>query len=674
LKTLEPTLNPDKSKVLLPFLSSELLNILPVLKNDSLFEENSDRELRQQLVQLIQGTLPSSNYSTANSTATLSTIASTHMDSHHPADSIATSNLADRITPGLDSAMSIIHLLSEIGPSCTRSEAAFRDTLNEFRRSSYGGLDETYMARLLYFFSSKGQGNSVSDTTAGLSSSLLGSLLPRRYDDGNVGGQQGWNLSVVQQVIQQDYQSSLDWSAVARLWDFHDFVIRDAEQFRTLLELYRSGSQRHPPCSILTTRWQYSSAQCSLLEALISIPASLYSFDLNEEELEDVATAGSESQTFHSIPSPKFWASSSTLKCLLHLSEIPSLSRRIRDIFIKGLLSCPEVILCSMIRLSLSQASDVSANNVGKQMKGECMRELIPLFFKPNSGHRVQHGASACRRVWDISPNTFIAACIEGWRSTAKDSHNARLSSIVHIISLVRLLPPPAPETALKALLEGQDPEFSIALYFVLADKANYQLKSWLTERISSLGFKFIVALITYVAKFYQSAAPRSSGTIETSPLISLENISISLQVLLTMDAAILSKPMPSANGENSMTLGESVKSLTEACFQVHPSLRAVLTQALSNPVNSDQQQASASGVDDEIEEKANSYFQKIYTSEQSIGEVVEMLKKFKTSSDTKENEIFACMIRNLFDEYRFFSKYPEKDSFWHPYKRAISK
>jgi hypothetical protein len=47
---------------------------------------------------------------------------------------------------------------------------------------------------------------------------------------------------------------------------------------------------------------------------------------------------------------------------------------------------------------------------------------------------------------------------------------------------------------------------------------------------------------------------------------------------------------------------------------------------------------------------------EKIYTSEQSIGEVVEMLKRFKTSGNIRENEIFACMVHNLFDEYRFFS------------------
>ena len=46
-----------------------------------------------------------------------------------------------------------------------------------------------------------------------------------------------------------------------------------------------------------------------------------------------------------------------------------------------------------------------------------------------------------------------------------------------------------------------------------------------------------------------------------------------------------------------------------------------------------------------------------------SIAEVIVMLKKFKASGTQRENDIFACMITNLFDEYRFFSKYPEKVS-----------
>lgn len=35
----------------------------------------------------------------------------------------------------------------------------------------------------------------------------------------------------------------------------------------------------------------------------------------------------------------------------------------------------------------------------------------------------------------------------------------------------------------------------------------------------------------------------------------------------------------------------------------------------------------------------------------------------FKSStSSRRENEIYACMIHNLFDEFRFFHKYPDKE------------
>ena len=70
--------------------------------------------------------------------------------------------------------------------------------------------------------------------------------------------------------------------------------------------------------------------------------------------------------------------------------------------------------------------------------------------------------------------------------------------------------------------------------------------------------------------------------------------------------AELLNSPTPN----NQQPLSASIKGLTEACVAKHPAL------------------AHASTSSDEIEEMANSYFQKIYTSEQSIGEVIEMLKR----------------------------------------------
>lgn len=67
-----------------------------------------------------------------------------------------------------------------------------------------------------------------------------------------------------------------------------------------------------------------------------------------------------------------------------------------------------------------------------------------------------------------------------------------------------------------------------------------------------------------------------------------------------------------------------------------------------------------------EIEDEANSYFQRIYNHPPhptlSIDEVLDMLKKFQDSPNKREREVFSCMLRNLFEEYKFFPQYPDKE------------
>ncbi|CAH1779661.1 unnamed protein product [Owenia fusiformis] len=67
-----------------------------------------------------------------------------------------------------------------------------------------------------------------------------------------------------------------------------------------------------------------------------------------------------------------------------------------------------------------------------------------------------------------------------------------------------------------------------------------------------------------------------------------------------------------------------------------------------------------------EVEDEANSYFQRIYNHPPhptiSIDEVLEMLKNFKNSTNKKEIDVFNCMLRNLFEEYKFFPQYPDKE------------
>ena len=64
-----------------------------------------------------------------------------------------------------------------------------------------------------------------------------------------------------------------------------------------------------------------------------------------------------------------------------------------------------------------------------------------------------------------------------------------------------------------------------------------------------------------------------------------------------------------------------------------------------------------------EIEEEANSYFQEIIIKKTiPINQALEMLKKFKNSADERERAIFECMLQALFEEYKFFYQYPERE------------
>ena len=588
-----------------------------------------------------------------------------NMDPTQSADGMSSlvAGIADRMSfsdPSVSNGISGI--LAELGPSCTRSPATFREVLADVARTS-GALNEASLASLVFFFSSKT--NNTDSSPGGLSSALLGSIITGR---GSEGLSSAWKLDTVAQVISEDYESR-DWATVAKHWDTPDFNIKDTTQFRALLDLYRAGAKSTPPLSVFTSQWRNTAGQLSVLEAMMAVPPGIFMVPLDEDELADAATAPPPGP--NSAPNPQCWASMEILQRLLHLSDVPSLYRRVRDLFVRCLLTCPEVLFCSLVRLQLRVANAASTQpggeslvSAGMQIKTELMRELIPLFFRPNVHHRVQNAPAALRRLYAISPTTVMAACFEAWRSTSQDTPQVRLAGIIHIINIARLLPSPA--DAVASLLSGnKDAEYSIAIAFVMADNDYLQLKPWLGEKLSSKGSvaAFAVSLVSYLKKTYTSAKPRGGGA--DGPLVSLENMATSLRLLQSLDPSILSQTVTGLDRalSHGTTLGDNVRSLVDACMSTHSSLRSNVTlQNLGTVGGGPGQIPRRSASSDDVEEMATAYFQKIYTSEQSIGEVVDMLKRFKNSGNTKETEIFACMVHNLFDEYRFFSKYPEKE------------
>ena len=44
------------------------------------------------------------------------------------------------------------------------------------------------------------------------------------------------------------------------------------------------------------------------------------------------------------------------------------------------------------------------------------------------------------------------------------------------------------------------------------------------------------------------------------------------------------------------------------------------------------------------------------------VDQFLVLIRNFMNSEETRQQEVAACMLHNLFDEYRFFHKYPEKE------------
>lgn len=62
------------------------------------------------------------------------------------------------------------------------------------------------------------------------------------------------------------------------------------------------------------------------------------------------------------------------------------------------------------------------------------------------------------------------------------------------------------------------------------------------------------------------------------------------------------------------------------------------------------------------IEKEASSYFENLYMTNLPTAHAVEHLRTYKLSNSLHDRRVFWCALHTLFDEYRFFKKYPDRE------------
>ena len=125
-------------------------------------------------------------------------------------------------------------------------------------------------------------------------------------------------------------------------------------------------------------------------------------------------------------------------------------------------------------------------------------------------------------------------------------------------------------------------------------------------------------------------------------------NKTLDLQTVYLLMTTLTSEKLPKE-------LFERSRSLQTLCLQAYPRLinfgqghdSAILMNSATNTFSPD------------VEKEMKLYYQKMYKKEIEIKDIVHMLQRLKNSDNPHDQDVFACMIHSLLDEYRFFPEYP---------------
>lgn len=497
--------------------------------------------------------------------------------------------------------MSIALVLEEYGPQVSSSVDTFRKALH----SSPSRLDEEQTAAVIVLV---------------LPKPFLNTFDEKRSEQ--------WNLEVVADVLQQDCRG-LNWVLVAKNLDNPRLCIRSEGEFQLLARLFvRVSGAPIPAAGLLSTLWSNRTAQFVVLTLAANSARNLVDF---APLIAADQVLSADNMTIN-IPPNLSWL---CLPLYIRMFELASsgLAMEVLEVLVKAAALYPEYFV-----VSLSVVQDHSG------VRNELLQRLLPSF----TGVQGSKSSSlvVMRKLYSTNPDLLLKLCLIGLKRSLK------VSEVINLENIVKSMGP----MALRKLEAEGSVEELLSYWCVKADRQELNLEEKLVTLLEQNPKNS--RLFTNFAKLHVDSL-RSRAMQPSDGVLSIENFALLLRA---------AQPFPT------IVPPEELKSLVQIYSQFqqqnvshhhanNPAVNHANAQHRENfETGGDFSRSPAGPETEEVENLANAYFQKIYTTDISIGDVINLLRQFKSSSEKKEQEIFRCMIHNLFDEYRFFHKYPEKE------------
>ncbi|KAL9650796.1 hypothetical protein ABK040_001846 [Willaertia magna] len=295
------------------------------------------------------------------------------------------------------------------------------------------------------------------------------------------------------------------------------------------------------------------------------------------------------------------WGTIDLVESLLNLADAENINT-IRKVLEQPTKHYPEQLL-----LALAQSKP---SNVALQM--ELISYLVSLYVKPQ-----KNSFLVLHKLFELNQPLLISSLVDTYR---KDP-----TSLRRILDIAQEL------KALDIILDSRPFKFTIDLATLSYKRDHLNLELWLSKHIERYTNDFTQECINYLSeRIALLKDPKQAASTPFTP----DCARIFFKVLDT-ERAIISPEV------------------LEQAYQIYQSL----DDSLKKEIVSTEFQISP-----EIEEKTNKLFLSLFHGEVPVEVAIEKLKDLKLSKTKADQEMFACVIHNLFDEYRFFHQYPDEE------------
>ncbi|CAJ0847288.1 16872_t:CDS:10 [Entrophospora sp. SA101] len=500
-------------------------------------------------------------------------------------------------------------ILLDLGSKCCNTADLFNEVLAKLGvNSSASGeiIKEVEVARAL---------GVMALTTANFDDDS-GSVAWNQSKDLSDNNNQNWNVEIFVSSL-SELQPHLDWVKVIKLLDYPEFTIKDIKGVQLILTGFRKAvkDQQPFPIHLFWGNWNNLKGQFSFLRHLVQLSSN--AFNINDYPIQKVLTTNDFPNSLTHLKSlPGIltscpWNSLELVETLIRMAD-SDLHEDVKVTFELSIKQAPELICLGLAQIQKPWNS----------LHMEFVNRLISTFLTSHLNSTL-----VLSYLWHIDNKLFIESCLEMYR---KDH-----------FTITRLLDVSQELKVLNSLLEVQYFLFTIDLAALASRREYLNLEKWLQEKLNKHGDKFAHDCMEFLK---QKIALEITHEVNGSD----QAVRLTDEVVLKFLRVISNSNMTPENEEY-------FKEIRKKLAQIYPSLSTIPLD-VSIPPQLEQSFPA------ETEEIANLYFEKVYRQEIEIDDMIKDLQRLKNSQDPRESEIFSCMIHNLFDEYQFLPKYPQRE------------